>query len=67
MLSSFEKNANLHALDLGFFAQNRPSGQERTNYDNRTEKEAKKPKFTSMKQMILRRYQPITQSSKTDY
>ena len=30
MLSSFEKNANFHALDLGFFAQNRPSYQERT-------------------------------------
>ena len=30
MLSSFEKNANFHALDLGFFAQKRPSYQERT-------------------------------------
>ena len=41
MLSSFEKIANFHALDLGFFTKNRPSDQERTNYDNRTEKEAK--------------------------
>ena len=30
MLSSFEKNANFHALNLGFFAQKRPSYQERT-------------------------------------
>ena len=41
MLSSFEKIANFHALDLGIFTKNRPSDQERTNYDNRTEKEAK--------------------------
>jgi len=35
-LSSFKKIANFHALDLGFFAQKRPSHQEKTNYDNRT-------------------------------
>ena len=40
MLSSFEKNAKFHALDLGFFPKTTIISR-KDNYDNRTEKEAK--------------------------